>query len=111
MQQLMVLVMEQNIWQLMMLVVRKWLMKSWIISIEEFMEDLPIQDELEEEFALNQEDSDEEEEEDIWKVPSDELFLEPDYLLKFLDNHFRKRNANEDLPIEMEAAIDLLSLP
>jgi len=58
------------------------------VSIEEFMEDSPIQDELEEEFQLNDMDSDEEEDEDIWKVPGDELFLEPDYLMKCLDNHF-----------------------
>ncbi len=79
------------------------------VSIEEFMEDLPIQDEPEEPFQLNDMDIDEEEE-DIWKVPSDELFLEPDYLMKCMENHFRKKNQREDLPIEMRAAIDLLSL-
>jgi len=54
------------------------------VSVEEFIEDLPIQDEPEEQYPLNQEAL-EEEEEDIWKVPSDELFLELDYLMKCLD--------------------------
>jgi len=80
------------------------------VSIEEFIEDLPIQDELEEEFWLNNMDLDDEEEEDIWKVPGDELFLELDYLMKCLDNHLRKKNEKEDLPIEMHAAINLLLL-
>ncbi len=79
-------------------------------SIEEFMEDLPIQDEPEGPFQLNDTDLDDEEEEDIWKVPGDELFMELDYLMKCMENHFRKRNQKEDLPIEMKAAIDLLSL-
>jgi len=68
---------------------------------------LPIQDEPEEPFQLNDIDFDEEEEEDIWKVPGDELFLEPDYLMKCIENHFWKKNQK---PIEMRAAIDLLSL-
>jgi len=58
------------------------------VFVEEFIEDLPIQDEPEEQYPLNQEAL-EEEEEDIWKVPSDELFLELDYLMKCLDNHFQ----------------------
>ncbi len=80
------------------------------VSIEEFMEDLPIEDEPEEQFQLNDMDLDDEEEEDIWKVPGDELSLEPDYLMKCLDNHFQKKNEKENLPIEMHAAIDLLPL-
>ena len=81
------------------------------VSIEEFMEDLPIEDEPEEQFQLNDMDLDDEEEEDIWKVPGDELSLEPDYLMKCLDNHFWKKNEKEDLPIEICQGITHISGP
>ncbi len=72
--------------------------------------ELLFQDEPEEPFQSNDMDLEDEEDEDIWKGHGDELFLEPDYLMKCMENHFQKRNQREDLPIEMRAAIDLLSL-